>query len=57
MADPITNSQLEEPEVIEDDVEMEGASGDVEVIEGTDDAAGELPDVVEEPPKRVTFLE
>jgi len=56
MADPITNPELDEPAVVED-VDMEGASGDVEVIPDGDDAAEDLADVVEEPPKRFTFLE
>lgn len=56
MADPVTIPELEEPEVVED-VDMEGASGDVEVLPEEDDAAEELPDVVEEAPKRITFLE
>lgn len=61
MADPITNSEMDEPEM-KDDVEMEGASGDVDIVEAADyvedgTADTELQDATEEPPRRITFLE
>jgi len=58
MADPITNPEIDEPESTQD-IEMEGASADVDVVEPGDDAAADtdLPEAIDEPPKLVTFLE
>lgn len=60
MADPvvIADDTPQEEEEVAEDVEMEG---DVDLAEGAaeDGAedAGDLPDVIDELPKRVTFLE